>query len=358
VLDQVGKGHTDEEARRICGTIQKQVEGERCACGCGAVHLQADDSNLPDEVKSAKQPDTIYGSVDTLVARSTRQGSIPSGKMAAVYAQAVEGLNTAEEISAALNRAHEDMNIQPFARVTERSLSLGLMLGALDSGYEEETDEELPVATFQVADPKFIEHPFAEAQRFFNKLGVLSKAAFEQLSAEAKRRAFTIAGIHNTAMLNVARAELERVVRQGKSLRTFRKFVAERMESAGFTPANPSHVETVYRTNTLNSYNSGRHKQMTQPETLRSRPYWQIRTVNDGPPRQRHTHQAVHLKVLRANDPFWQKAYPPFGFNCRCRVVSLSQKELDDRGLKVTSGAGISGLPDAGFTSGAPTLLG
>jgi uncharacterized protein with gpF-like domain len=129
------------------------------------------------------------------------------------------------------------------------------------------------------------------------------------------------------------------------------------LETAGFTPANPSHVETIYRTNVLNSYNSGRYAQATKPSVLKLRPYWQIRTVNDGPPRQRKTHQDVHLWVLRADDSFWKNAYPPFGFNCRCRVVTLSEPELKAKNLRVHSGGEIHLLPDTGFTSGIGALL-
>ena len=111
------------------------------------------------------------------------------------------------------------------------------------------------------------------------------------------------------------------------------------------------------RQNVVNSYNSGRHAQMTQPAVLRARPYWRIRTVNDGPPRQRHTHQAVHDWVLSATDSIWQRAFPPFGFNCRCRVGSLSKADVENQGLRVRSGSEVHDLPDPGFTSGAPSLL-
>ena len=48
---------------------------------------------------------------------------------------------------------------------------------------------------------------------------------------------------------------------------------------------------------------------------------------------------------------------PPFGFNCRCRVVTLSEPEVRARSLRVRSGSEVSGLPDPGFTSGSGALL-
>jgi len=61
--------------------------------------------------------------------------------------------------------------------------------------------------------------------------------------------------------------------------------------------------------------------------------------------------------VVRADDSIWATAFPPFGFNCRCRVGSVSQADVDNKGLRVRSGGEIHGLPDPGFTAGASTLL-
>jgi hypothetical protein len=263
----------------------------------------------------------------------------------------------------ALENVHDDLDLHAYARVLERRILHSIMAGALASQFEYQDNSVLTPVTFAdppqdpPKDPNFVNKPFAEALRWFKQRTVMTRAAFDKIEAAAKRRAFTIAGVTNDLMLQRAKDELEAIVKTGKDIRDFRQFVEQRMETAGFTPANPSHVETVYRTNVVNAYNSGRYSQATAPAVLRARPYWQIRTVNDGPPRQRATHQAVHLWVIRANDTFWQSAYPPWGFNCRCRVVTLSEKDVSDRGLKVRTGGEVHGLPDPGFTSGVSSLL-
>jgi SPP1 gp7 family putative phage head morphogenesis protein len=141
-------------------------------------------------------------------------------------------------------------------------------------------------------------------------------------------------------------------VYKGPNPREFKRFVKERLESAGWTPANPSHIETIYRTNIRTAYSSGEFVELTQPDVLAARPYWQIVTVRDS--RQRKSHRKAHGIVLPADHPFWRTCYPPFGYNCRCGVVSRSKKWVEKHG-------GVSeppmDLPDPGFDSGTQSLL-
>jgi hypothetical protein len=173
----------------------------------------------------------------------------------------------------------------------------------------------------------------------------------------------------STEMLNVTKAELAKQLaaartrptvdvdgvarREGFALRRFRKFAEDRLESAGWTPANKSHVETVFRTTGLGALASGRFVEMRKPDVLAVLPFWQIRGVNDS--RARPTHKAAFGIVLPANHPFWLTAYPPFGYNCRCRVTARSRRWLEAQGLSI--GPVPQNLPDPGFDSGTSRLI-
>src|SRR5690606_26886793 len=58
---------------------------------------------------------------------------------------------------------------------------------------------------------------------------------------------------------------------------------------------------------------------------VESFPYWEYRTVGDD--RVRRDHADLDGLILPANDPLWQKIYPPNGWNCRCYVVARMAHE-------------------------------
>jgi SPP1 gp7 family putative phage head morphogenesis protein len=266
--------------------------------------------------------------------------------------------------------------------IVERQLIRGAMLGAADSLVEREGEEPEPLAALASwragygtilqkvgVDTKLTGLPFESAVKLFEERRILPKEHFDQLSAAAKRKAFTVAGLAQEELLQEAHGELARQIREsrektfydeatgkwvykGPNLREFDKFAKTRLESAGWTPANPSHVETVFRTNIMGAYSSGRIVETTQPDVVAARPYWEIRGVNDS--RQRKTHFKAQGTILSADNPFWRRAYPPFGYNCRCRVISRSKAWVDKHGGPTRV---PDGLPDPGFESGIDASL-
>ena len=53
----------------------------------------------------------------------------------------------------------------------------------------------------------------------------------------------------------------------------------------------------------------------------------QYRAVNDG--RTRSDHAMLDGMIFPVDDPFWRANLPPNGFNCRCNVITLSQRQVD-----------------------------
>lgn len=51
----------------------------------------------------------------------------------------------------------------------------------------------------------------------------------------------------------------------------------------------------------------------------------------------RHTHAQMHGKIAHRDDKFWEKNYPPNGWNCRCAVEFISKDEMDEQGFKEMS---------------------
>lgn len=246
------------------------------------------------------------------------------------------------------------------------------MLGVLDVDWEVQHEDEIELVKFAgptVEEPPLAHAPFTEAIADFRARRIMTPAAFKLLEDGARRKAFSIAGMVKRDLLATAHAELLRQIDgsqrathrdpntgkwiyEGPNFREFKTFVRDRLESAGWTPANPSHVETVFRTNVMSAYAGGRVAQMKSPAVVDRMPYWQIRGVSDS--RQRPTHKAALGIVLPANHAFWKSAYPPFGYNCRCRVVARSKAWVDRTSTPI--GPVPQGLPDPGFDSGTKTL--
>jgi SPP1 gp7 family putative phage head morphogenesis protein len=195
---------------------------------------------------------------------------------------------------------------------------------------------------------------FDEAIQEFMGRGAVSRSVFDQMARAAKSNAFTAAKLATEQARKVAQDAIGEVMQSGGSLRDFGKILRTNVETSGLTS---SYVENVYRTNVAGAYSKGRVAHMTQPAVLKAFPYWQVVTVNDGAPRQRPTHQHVHGWCMRADDAGWQTSgIPPWGFQCRCRVVARSAKWVEKNSPTIWSGA-LPGLPDEGFESHPPPTV-
>lgn len=280
-----------------------------------------------------KKAAAINGTPEPIIVKAVADGSHVTG----AWAKAIAG-NCSGDNAVALNReitsALKDEDLDHLATPTEHALMHSLALGCLDSAYEVETENTIaapalpaPEATkassriLAVGDVTnrilgFSELPYSVATDQFLQLKVITRKSWDALEQKAKLKSLTIANATKTSMIETAQRELARQVARGADLRDFRKRVAARLESHGWTPANPSHVETIFRTNVQRSYTAGRVEHAMKPSVLRARPLWQVITVNDGPPRQRVTHRSNHLRVLRADNPIWKTKMMPWGFNC------------------------------------------
>ncbi len=319
----------------------------------------------------AAQPESVNGSPDDLVSRGVRNFAPQSLAFGVEIAQRCDGKTTPKSIRRAIDAAAKAWDTARFSEPVEQELNHGQWLGALDADYEMRANEKVVPETFTAlhaelvllkkgdagveTDPAFSKRPQIDAGRAFIEKEVVTKDVFEQMTAAAQRRSFTVANAASKEIVRVVKRELVRQVASGAELRDFGRAALARLESAGWTPKNPSHVETVFRTNVMGAYNSGRHKQMTQPAVLAARPYWQVLGVGDGAPRERKNHAAANNKVFAVTDPGWKRKYPPFGYNCRHRVRSLSKAQGEKIGISKWSD--FDNLPDPGFTSGVASLL-
>jgi hypothetical protein len=73
-------------------------------------------------------------------------------------------------------------------------------------------------------------------------------------------------------------------------------------------------------------------------ENVDNRPWIEYVAILDS--RTRPGHRALNGKVFRYDDPFWRTHRPPLGWNCRCRIRALNDRDLERRGITPDQGEG------------------
>lgn len=170
-----------------------------------------------------------------------------------------------------------------------------------------------------------------EARVFWEGKVPLTAAQFRKLGEGAKIHAFAVSGIAKGDLLTTVQTAIYGAIKEGKSLGDFKKEIRGVIEQKGWIGKRAWRVDNIYRTNVQTAYSVGRYQQMI--ETTKTRPYWRYSAVNDSGTRP--THLAQDGKVYPANHVYWDIWYPLNGYGCRCKVTSLSQRDLDRLGLKV-----------------------
>lgn len=190
--------------------------------------------------------------------------------------------------------------------------------------------------------------PPERALEYFRSRGYAITWNWQDALNDAHARAFTVAKAARLEILYDIRQELERAIKGEIALRDFIRELEPRLKARGWWGkqvivdsegraqqvqlGSPHRLKTIYRTNLQSAYMAGREREFMA--NVAQRPYWQYVAVMDA--RTRPSHAALHGKIFPAEDPFWDHFYPPNGFNCRCRVRALSQRDVERGGLAVS----------------------
>lgn len=193
-----------------------------------------------------------------------------------------------------------------------------------------------------------------QAIEFLRQKKLLAGKVFKQeLFDSALGRATTISKLTSLEMTRDIYESMEKARREGKSFNEWKKTLTAEFERKGWVYGHdkaisrgidgklladpktgehfgtPRRLNTIYRTNMQQAYSAARYQRYM--ENVDNRPYWQYSAVGDQ--RTRPAHQALNGKIYRYDDPFWATFYPPNGFNCRCTVIALSDRDLKRKGI-------------------------
>lgn len=91
------------------------------------------------------------------------------------------------------------------------------------------------------------------------------------------------------------------------------------------TTFDPPRLKLIFDTNTRMAYSAGLWQRIERNK--QTHPY--IRYITRRDERVRLSHKAWDNVTLPVDDPFWKTHYPPNGWRCRCRAMSISQADYD-----------------------------
>ncbi len=186
---------------------------------------------------------------------------------------------------------------------------------------------------------------------------------WDEIQGAALDRAFVVAGAAKADLL----ADLHQAVirgAEGGGYRAFQKdfksIVAQHGWSGWTGEGSKEGVawrtRVIYQTNMASSYAAGRFNQMNDPEVKKLHPYWRY-IHSDAVLNPRQQHVAWSGLTLLADHDFWKTHFPPNGFGCQCRIVSVTKKEGE-----ASARAGADDLPPGWDTpnpaTGAPPGIG
>lgn len=238
-----------------------------------------------------------------------------------------------------------------------RPLGRAEFAAALTGGkaVDDENDREFADGSFaEEAFPAFHwDMAFDEAVRFFRNKGfAISPNSWKDVWQDAHAHVFTVARVTSMDVLKDIRAVVDQALADGLSQEAFNDLIIPKLKAKGWwsdqrkgetiiMPSGekrkrlaPYRLETIYETNLGVAYQTGRWKQIQEVKAYR--PWLQLQGVLDD--RTRESHRALWGKVWHADDPVWKTLYPPLDWHCRCYVKTLSNRQLDARGLKPEKG--------------------
>lgn len=152
----------------------------------------------------------------------------------------------------------------------------------------------------------------------------MTKAAWQELSARERRRAFVVSEVAHADVVRDVWEALNKAISEGQSLAEFKRAIGPTLRKAwGGSVANPgARIATIFQTNVQAAYSAGRWAEITRPEALQKRPYLVYDAVLDG--RTSRVCRRCNGTVLPADNPWWRTHLPPLHHNCRSAVRALT----------------------------------
>ncbi len=152
---------------------------------------------------------------------------------------------------------------------------------------------------------------------------------------------FTVSRLANLDILEAMRDGITKNVNGDLSRRDWSKNAEQLLRDAGWwgkkevldpasgemvtTTFDPARLKLIFDTNTRMAYSAGLWGRIERNK--KTHPH--IRYITKRDEKVRLSHRAWDNLTLPVDHPFWKTHFPPNGWRCRCRAMSISQAEYD-----------------------------
>lgn len=197
-----------------------------------------------------------------------------------------------------------------------------------------------------MADFEAVNLPARDAVDYFRAKGYHIGFSWLDTDAAQHTRSFTVAKAMSLDILQDIRAEMDRVLAEGRTFEQFVDDLKPTLQRKGWWgqglvrdpvtgEMRKAQLGSVRRLRTIFDVNFRTAHAKGQWERIRrvadARPFLQYMAMMDG--RTRPSHARMHNTILPWDHAFWRAWYPPNGWNCRCLVNQYSKDDLRRLGL-------------------------
>ncbi len=183
--------------------------------------------------------------------------------------------------------------------------------------------------------------PPEKALKFFRAKGLKAGFAWQDVWQQEHDAAFTVAKMADTDLLQDVKDALDKSLASGTTFAEFKKLLIPIMQQKGWWGVqektdpldgktklvqlgSPRRLQTIFRTNMRMAHAAGDWEKIKENES--DAPFLMYDAIDDN--HTRPEHKAWDGIVLPVNDSFWHSHRPPNGWNCRCSVIQINNREL------------------------------
>lgn len=266
--------------------------------------------------------------VAAVIASQAHTGAVAAA-LDAVLKREEESITIEADVGRVLGGAFATLPIEDMVRLARHSLLAGELAGravALEKmgrsaarisrrdAHATRADATLSINAAKI---NFARIPFVAAiERLRDRIGI-EPDEFLLLDAEARSRAWRVAGVWNMDLLAVLHTQLVSAIAAGETVRDFRQSVLGQMyDRAGWTGENPHHANVVFFQNFAMAHAAGRWREYAEAAIER----W--RFVANGESCPICTPEVG--RIYRMSDT---SRFPPLHFNCDCEDEPVFEGE-------------------------------